>query len=135
MKAGLERKIKYEEHAPHSSLQDYVKCFWILEKEYTSEDPNEEVTPDACIELIFNFGAPYVLQAEGMPDREMPEALLIGLQKKPLLFRCSGTVEIVATRFYAWGTLPFLAIEYQTTGNVGDNPGPRMARVNQHAPS
>jgi len=110
--------MKYQEHEPHSSLQDYVKCFWILEKEYTPEDPNEEVTPDACIELIFNFGAPYVLHAEGMPDREMPTAFLIGLQKKPLLFRSSGTVEIVATRFYAWGTLPFLAIQYQTTGNV-----------------
>jgi hypothetical protein len=60
--------------------------------------------------LIFNFGAPYVLQTEGMPDREMPLAFLVGLQKKPLLYRCVGTVKIVATRFYAWGALPFLAV-------------------------
>ena len=31
--------MKYEEHVPHSSLQDYVKCFWLLEREYTSEAP------------------------------------------------------------------------------------------------
>jgi len=110
--------MKYQEHAPHSSIQDYVKCFWTLEKEYTTEEPNEEVTPDACIELIFNFGAPYFLQVEGMPDREMPVAFLVGLQKKPLLFRSIGTVKIVATRFYAWGPLPFLAIQHQTTSNV-----------------
>lgn len=110
--------MKYKEHVPHSSLQDYVKCFWILEREYTPEDPNEEVIPDACIELIFTFGARYVLQREGHPEREMPEAFLIGMQKKPLLFRSSGTVKIVATRFYAWGALPFVAAQAQTPNNL-----------------
>lgn len=99
--------MRYEEHAPHSSLQDYVKCFWTLEKEYTPEEPNEEVTPDASIELILNFGAPYFLQSEGVPDRGMPAAFLVGLQKEPLLYHCIGTVKIVATRFYAWGVVPF----------------------------
>jgi AraC-like DNA-binding protein len=110
--------MKYREYSPHASLRDYVKCFWILEREYTPEDPNEEVIPDACIELIFNFGAPYVLQAEGLPDREMSAAFLIGLQKKPLLFRSNGTVKIVAARFYGWGALPFLAIQAQTLSNL-----------------
>src|SRR5262245_46642566 len=100
--------MKYKEHLPHSSLQDYVKCFWILEHEYTPENPTEDVTPDAFVELILNFGSPYVLQSAGLEDREMPSAFLVGLQQKPLLFRCDGTVKIVSTRFYAWGTLPFL---------------------------
>jgi hypothetical protein len=80
-----------------------------MEREYTPEHPAEEVTPDAFIELIVNFGAPYVLQTEGATDREMPRAFLVGLQSKPLIFRCDGTVKLVATRFYAWGGLPFLA--------------------------
>lgn len=109
--------MRYEEHAPHSSLQGFVKCFWMLEKEYTSEEPNEEVTPDSCIELILNFGAPYFLQRQGVPDREMPAAFLVGLQKKPLLYHCIGTVKIVATRFYAWGTLPFLTAPSQSSTN------------------
>jgi AraC-like DNA-binding protein len=110
--------MKYREYSPHASLGDYVKCFWILERDYTPEDPYEEVIPDACIELIFNFGAPYVLQAEGLREREMSAAFLIGLQKKPLLFRSNGTVKIVATRFYAWGALPFLAIQAQSLSNL-----------------
>jgi AraC-like DNA-binding protein len=110
--------MKYQEYRPHASLRDYVKCFWILEKEYTADTPYEEVTPDACIELILNFGAPYVLQAEGLPDREMPVAFLVGLQKRPLLFRSHGTVRLVATRFYAWGALPFLACGHQSSGSV-----------------
>ena len=103
-----EWKAKYKEHSPHASLQDHVSCFWIMERGYTAEHPTEDVTPDAFIELILNFGAPYVLRAEGAPDREMPRAILVGLQRKPLHFRCNGTVRIVATRFHAWGALPFL---------------------------
>ena len=109
--------MKYKEHLPHSSLQDYVKCFWILEREYTPEDPNEDVIPDAFVELILNFGSPYSLQAEGMPNRKMPKAFVVGLQRKPLLFRADGIVKLVATRFYAWGALPFLNIQAKAPNN------------------
>lgn len=110
--------MKYQEHLPHPSLQDHVKCFWIMERDYTPEHPVENVTPDAFIELIVNFGAPYVLQMEGAPDREMPRAILVGLQSKPLIFRCDGTVKLVATRFYAWGALPFLADRARGLNNL-----------------
>ena len=33
-----------------------MKCFWIMEREYTPQFPAESVTPDAFIELILNFG-------------------------------------------------------------------------------
>jgi len=110
--------VKYKEYLPHSSLQDHVKCFWIMEREYTPEHPAEDVTPDAFIELIVNFGAPYVLQMEGAADREMPRAFLMGLQSKPLKFRCDGTVKLVATRFYVWGALPFLADQARGLDNL-----------------
>jgi len=118
-----EWKVKYREHQPHSSLQDHVKCFWTMECEYSPEHPAEDVTPDAFIELIVNLGAPYVLQTKGAPDREMPRAILVGLQKKPLLFRCEGTVKLVATRFHAWGALPFLADQAQGLGNLATTLG------------
>lgn len=110
--------MKYKEYLPHSSLQDHVKCFWIMEREYTPEHPSENVTPDAFIELIVNFGTPYLLQAEGAPDREMPRVILVGLQSKPLIFRCDGRVKLVATRFYAWGALPFLADQARGLNNL-----------------
>jgi AraC-like DNA-binding protein len=110
--------VKYKEYMPHSSLQDHVKCFWIMEREYTPEHPAEDVTPDAFIELIVNFGAPYVLQTEGARGREMPRTILVGLQSKPLIFRCEGTVKLVATRFYAWGALPFLADRARGLNNL-----------------
>jgi AraC-like DNA-binding protein len=99
--------IKYHEFMPHKVLQDYVKRFWILEKEYTVQDSIEEVTPDACIELILNFGSPY-LQVEAAKQRALPKICLVGLLTKPLILHAKGVVKIVAVRFFAWGALPFL---------------------------
>src|SRR4030095_3083200 len=101
---------RYQEFIPHAVLQDYVKRFWILEKEYTAEDSVEEVLPDACIELILNFGSSYV-QVDGTKRLELSKFCLIGLQRKALIFEASGVVKIVAARFFAWGALPFLKRE------------------------
>jgi AraC-like DNA-binding protein len=101
---------KYQEFMPHTFLQDQVKRFWILEKGYTPEDNLEEILPDACIELLLNFGSPYV-QFSGSRPRELPQVCLIGLQKKPLKLQANGVVRIIAVRFFAWGALPFLQHE------------------------
>ncbi len=109
--------VKYQEFMPHSVLQDCVKRFWILEREYTPENPYEEVIPDACIELILNFGSPYV-RVSGSSRYEMPQAFLIGLQNKPLVFEADGVVKIVAVRFFAWGALPFFRVQAQVGGTT-----------------
>src|SRR5215468_966883 len=99
--------LKYQEFIPHSTLQDSVKRLWILEKEYTAEDEIEEVTPDACVELILNFGSTYSV-ISGSAKRELPNVCLVGLLTKPLRLRAEGLVKIVAVRFFAWGALAFL---------------------------
>ena len=101
---------KYQEFLPHQVLQDDVKRFWILEKEYTADDSIEEVIPDACIELILNFGSAYV-QTDGSTPRVLPKVCLIGLLSKPLVLQSNGVVKIIAVRFFAWGALPFLKNE------------------------
>ncbi len=109
--------VRYQEFLPHTVLQDSVKRFWMMEREYTPENPYEEVIPDACIELMFNFGVPYV-QVNDSSRRELPPVFLIGLQNQPLVFQCSGVVKIVAVRFFAWGALPFLHIQAQVGGTT-----------------
>jgi AraC-like DNA-binding protein len=110
--------MKYKEYLPHASLREQVKCFWIMEREYTPEHPAEDVKPDAFIELILNLGTPYRLRTRDAREREMPRAILVGLQRKPLLFHCAGTVRLVATRFFAWGALPFLADQARGLNNL-----------------
>src|SRR5262249_47022507 len=92
---------------PHATLQDSVKRFWILEKEYTTHDDLEEVIPDPCVELIFNFGAAYA-ETGSSPGRILPAICLVGVLSKPLRLRARGLVKIVAVRFFAWGALSFL---------------------------
>jgi hypothetical protein len=82
---------KYQEFIPHSTLQDSVKRFWILEKEYGAEDAIEEVTPDACVELILNCGNPYSV-ISGSAKRELPNVCLVGLLSKPLRLKAEGLV-------------------------------------------
>jgi len=98
---------KYQEFIPHSTLQDSVKRFWILEREYGAEDEIEEVTPDACVELILNCGNPYSV-ISGSAKRELPNVCLVGLLPKPLKLKAEGLVKIVAVRFFAWGAFAFL---------------------------
>src|SRR5215470_1350277 len=98
---------KYQEFIPHSTLHDSVKRFWILEKEYTAEDEIEEVTPDACVELILNFGSTYSV-ISGSAKRGLPNVCLVGLLGKPLRLKAEGLVRIVAVRFFAWGAFAFL---------------------------
>lgn len=109
--------MRYQEYLPDSSLQPYVKCFWILERQYTAENPIERVTPDGWIELILNYGDPYILQEEATPDREMPKAFLVGLQRQPLAFRCEGTVKLVAARLQPWSLLPLFGLEPPVRAN------------------
>jgi hypothetical protein len=82
--------------------------------------------PDAFVELILNFGTPYRLHTDGASDREMPRSIVVGLLKKPLIFHCEGTVKLVATRFFAWSALPFLADEAHWRAATADNPRTRM---------
>ena len=99
--------MRYQEYAPHAVLRDCVKCLWVLEKEYTPDDSDESVAPDACVELILNVGVPYrQIGSEG--ERALPQAFLIGLLERPVILRADGLVQFVAVRFQAWGVVPLL---------------------------
>ena len=102
--------VTYREFRPHAALHDSLKCFWVLERDYTPAHPTDELTPDACVELIFNFGSPYVLERGGL-RRQLPPVYLVGPQAQAMTLRSSGVVRLVAARFHAWGLLPFLAID------------------------
>src|SRR6516162_4811875 len=107
----------YHESTPHSILEGRVKCFWIHEGAY-SADRVQDITPDGCVELIFNFGSPYLLLTT-TPPRTLPTAVIVGFQKTTLPICVDGTVKVVAARLFAWGALALLEEEIGTiTGSV-----------------
>jgi AraC-like DNA-binding protein len=109
--------VKYHESKPHPILQDTVKCFWTHEATY-STDEVQTITPDGCVELIFNFGSPYLLLTT-TPPCALPSAVIVGFQKKSIPIRVNGTVKVVAARLFAWGALALLQEEISAlTGAV-----------------
>jgi AraC-like DNA-binding protein len=101
--------LKYHERKPHAILEDTVRCFWTHEGTY-SADAVQDITPDGCVELIFNFGTPYRLLTT-TPPTVLPNAILVGFQKKTMPIQVDGTVKVVAARLFAWGPLALLSEE------------------------
>ena len=106
MSVAKSRDVKYHEYNPHQVLADTVKCFWIHEGTYPSEE-SQDITPDGCVELIFNFGDPYRLQTATAPT-SLPPAIVVGFQNRNMPVLLHGTVKVVAARLFAWGALALL---------------------------
>jgi AraC-like DNA-binding protein len=98
--------VKYHEYHPHAILRDTVKCFWIHEGGYSAET-SQDITPDGCVELIFNFGSPYLLRTT-TPPSPLPVAFIVGFQDKAIPILLRGAVKVVAARLFAWGALALL---------------------------
>ncbi len=101
--------MKYQERKPHQILEDTVRCLWTHEGTY-SVGTVQSITPDGCVELIFNFGSPYLLLTT-TPARMLPTAILVGFQKQTMPIKVDGTVKVVAARLFAWGALALLEDE------------------------
>jgi AraC-like DNA-binding protein len=102
-------KVKYQERKPHPILESTVRCLWTHERTY-SADTIQSITPDGCVELIFNFGSPYLLLTT-TPPCVLPTAILVGFQKQTMPIKVDGTVKVVAARLFAWGALALLEDE------------------------
>lgn len=108
--------VKYHEYDAHEILADTVKCFWIHEATYRSETA-QDIDPDGCVELIFNFGDPYRLRTTD-PPKALPAAVIVGFQNRPMPLLVSGTLRVVAARLYAWGALALVQDNVTTLTNA-----------------
>lgn len=108
------KMVVYKEFSPPEPLDEFVKCFWILQKEYGGDKRVERVLPDSYIEFILSFGECYYLNDPG----DLPDRFMIGLLKQPLRLQADGTVELICARFYPWGVLSFLDFKPSDTVNT-----------------
>src|SRR5262249_23162249 len=119
---GRERDVKYHEYSPHPVLKDSVKCYWVHEGSFASET-EQDIAPDACVELIFNFGSPYLLRTT-TPPLPLPVAFIVGFQDKTIPLLVHGTVKVVAARLFAWGALALLEDNINALTNTVTALGP-----------
>jgi AraC-like DNA-binding protein len=126
--------VRYHEYNPHEILRDTVKCFWIHEASYPSET-SQDIPPDGCVELIFNFGSPYFLRTT-TPPRALPLAFIVGFQNRTIPLLLHGTVKVVGARLFAWGALALLNDDVPTLTNsvtaLGRDWDALVQRLNSH---
>jgi AraC-like DNA-binding protein len=113
---GTVRSVKYLEFTPHPLLQESVKCLWIHEASFPCESARD-ITPDGCVELIFNFGSPYLLLTT-TPPTPLPTAFIVGFQDRTLPILLHGTIRVVAARLFAWEALALLQDNFDTRTNA-----------------
>jgi len=111
--------MQYCEIKPGNPLNSFVECFWTLESDAPSTQP-ERILPDGCVELILNFGAPFSQHDDGRFELQ-PRSFLAGQMTGPILISPTGPVQLLGIRFHPGGTLPFLRVPlHEITDEVVD---------------
>ena len=100
--------MRYSERKPQRPLSSFVECFWTLESDVPSTQP-ERILPYGCVELILNFGAQFS-QHDDDKHRLQPRSFLVGQMTGPILISPTGPVQLLGIRFQPGGTLPFLRL-------------------------
>ena len=102
--------MRYREIKPSTPLQSFVECFWTLAGDRALESsPPERILPDGCVELILNFGEPFLQHVAG-ERRRQPRNFIVGQMRGPVLISASGAVRLLGIRFQPGGTGPFLDV-------------------------
>ena len=111
--------MRYSERKPQPPLSSFVECFWTLESDVPSTQP-ERILPDGCVELILNFGARFSQHDEGQLNLQ-PRSFIVGQMTGPILISPTGPVQLLGIRFHPGGTLPFLRLPlHEITNQVVD---------------
>src|ERR1043166_6904397 len=111
--------MQYCERKPPAPLSSFVECFWTLDSEKPSTQP-ERILPDGCVELILNCG-PQFSQHDDDKRRLQPRSFLVGQMTGPILISPTGPVQLLGIRFHPGGTLPFLRLPlHEITDQVVD---------------
>ena len=101
--------MRYREFQPSAALSGHIECFWTLEGTHSSQDrqppPPERLLPDGCIEVILNFGAPFLEHKEGGKCELQPLLFVVGQMTRPVLVSPTGSVQLLGVRFAPGGTL------------------------------
>ena len=100
--------MRYREIIPQPPLNKHIECFWTLESDAPSTQP-ERILPDGCIELILNFGDRFSQHCDHTRKLQ-PKNFLVGQMTGPIMISPSGPVQLIGIRFHPGGTLPFLRL-------------------------
>lgn len=92
--------MQYQEFQPHPALRSIVECYWSV------RGKSEEfwtVYPDACMDILFNFGSYLETRNESGTELSKNAAFVIGNMFVPIQSRSVGETDLFGIRFLAAG--------------------------------
>lgn len=104
--------MHYQEFLPHPALRSTVECYWSV---HGRSDSFWTVYPDACMDILFNFGSYIETRNEAGPclrrsdyggrstELSRNSAFVIGNMFSPIQSRTTGDVDLFGIRFHAAG--------------------------------
>ncbi|GAA0542995.1 helix-turn-helix domain-containing protein [Chitinophaga japonensis] len=101
--------MEYREYPPNKHLAKYVECYWSAFSEKPPFREKEHLIPDGTIELMFNFGDPYVQLRNG-ERLAVKGSHIIGIRKQSLVISQTGRQHFFCIRFKLGGAFPFFRV-------------------------
>lgn len=95
--------MNYQTFKPHEDLESIVKFYWTLEVPFDIKNKKQQIVPDGCIEMTFNFGDRIKRYTSENDFILQPNATLIGQRTKSFYILPIGNVDTFAICFYPIG--------------------------------
>lgn len=97
--------MAYKEYKPCDELKIYIKCFWIMEKDYLKDSKvrgTEYLWPTGLTEILYVIGNNYKYLNE---EKEviLPNEFVIGAYDKRFILKNEGKVKTIGIRCYNHG--------------------------------
>ena len=107
--------MNYKSFQPHPILRPFVKCAWTLEGFAGAQ--LERVLPDGCTELIFHYGDLFRQHKAEGPGEIQPRSSVVGQISQYIQLEATGTIGIVAMRFFPHGLASFASLPIADLSN------------------
>jgi AraC-like DNA-binding protein len=92
--------MAYREYRPHALLAGIVDCYWSFKSDVIQP---QTIFPDSCSDILFNFGDPMVISANGTESRSKGTAFAVGTMTHSILTAGSGRQDLFGIRFKPGG--------------------------------
>lgn len=102
--------MSYQEYRPHPSLADYIKCLWVVERDFQPLNGIIDILPDSYVEVIFNFGSTCQVNT-GSFLWELPACYVVTMFDKPFRLHTTGVLKTIGIRFFPWGFKPLMKLD------------------------
>ena len=98
---------------PPPALSHLVQTIWFARGVRAEFDRADPIVPDGCVELVFNFGAPFEHVDETGRRRGQPRDLLVGPSIRPTTAVPTGEVDLLGLRCWPGRTSAFFGESMQ----------------------